>query len=77
MADQALADARAKDRAFVKTILKNPTLLVWGDSIRERTLNPVEGVACAYGIKVACDRIADCDDLIVQKLRQAGLIILG
>ncbi|MBD0337393.1 MAG: amidase, partial [Cyanobacteria bacterium Co-bin13] len=42
-----------------------------------KDLNTVAGVPCAYGIKAACDRIAEQDDYIVTKLRQAGFIILG
>jgi len=75
MADQALADARAKTEHLSNNPEELPPL--FGVKVSVKDLNPVEGVACAYGIKVACDRIADCDDLIVQKLRQAGLIILG
>ncbi len=75
MADQALADAKAKTEYLASHPQDLPPL--FGATVSVKDLNPVEGVACAYGIKAACDRIADHDDLIVQKLRQAGLIILG
>ena len=75
MADQALVDARAKTEHLAENPEDLPPL--FGVSVSVKDLNPVEGVACAYGIKAACDRIADHDDLIVRKLRQAGLIILG
>ena len=75
MADQALAEARAKTEHLAKHPEDLPPL--FGVTVSVKDLNPLEGVACAYGIKAACDRIADHDDLIVRKLRQAGLIILG
>jgi amidase len=75
MADQALADARAKTEHLAENPEDLPPL--FGVTVSVKDLNPVEGVACAYGIKAACDRIAEQDDLIVKKLRQAGLIILG
>ena len=75
MAEQALADARAK----TEHLASNPDDLppLFGVSVSVKDLNPVEGVACAYGIKAACDRIAGQDDYIVGKLRQAGMVILG
>jgi amidase len=75
MADQARAEAKAK----TDQLAGNPDDLppLFGVTVSVKDLNPVAGVACAYGIKAACDRIADQDDLIVQKLRQAGLVILG
>jgi amidase len=75
VAEQALADAKAK----TEHLASNPDPLppLFGVTVSVKDLNPVEGVACAYGIKAACDRIADQDDYIVGKLRQAGMIILG
>jgi amidase len=75
MADQALADARAKTEYLAQHPDNLPPL--FGVTVSVKDLNPVAGVPCAYGIKAACDRIADHDDIIVQKLRQAGLVILG
>jgi amidase len=76
MAEQALADARAKTE---QVMASDPADLppLFGVSVSVKDLNSVEGVACAYGIKAACDRIASQDDYIVSKLRQAGLVILG
>ncbi len=75
MAEQALADARAK----TEHLASNPNNLppLFGVSVAVKDLNSVEGVPCAYGVKAACDRIAPQDDYIVSKLRQAGLVILG
>ncbi|NJL46642.1 MAG: amidase, partial [Leptolyngbyaceae cyanobacterium SM2_5_2] len=76
MADQAIADAKAKTEQL---ITNDPADLppLFGVSVSVKDLNPVAGVACAYGIRAACDRLATHDDFIVTKLRQAGLIILG
>lgn len=75
MAEQALADARAKTEHLASNPEDLPPL--FGVTVSVKDLNPVEGVACAYGVKAACDRIADQDDYIVGKLRQAGMVILG
>jgi amidase len=76
MADQAIADAKAKTEHLMAS---DPAELppLFGVSVSVKDLNPVAGVACAYGIRAACERLATYDDNIVSKLRQAGLIILG
>ncbi|MBD1876281.1 amidase [Nodosilinea sp. FACHB-131] len=75
MAEQALADARAKTEHLVSNPENLPPL--FGVTVSVKDLNPVAGVACAYGLKAACNLIAPEDDYIVGKLRQAGMIILG
>ncbi|HSM82899.1 MAG TPA: amidase, partial [Nodosilinea sp.] len=75
MADQARADAKAKTEHLASNPEDLPPL--FGVTVSVKDLNPVAGVACAYGIKAACDRISPQDDYIVGKLRQAGMIILG
>ncbi len=73
MADRAIADAKLKTER-----LSEPDLPpFFGVPIAIKDLNPVEGVPCSYGLKVARDRIATHDDAIVTKLKQAGCIILG
>lgn len=76
MADQALADAKAKTEQVMTT---DPTDLppLFGVSVSVKDLNSVAGVPCAYGINAARERIASHDDYIVTKLRRAGLVILG
>ncbi|HIK44446.1 MAG TPA: amidase [Leptolyngbyaceae cyanobacterium M65_K2018_010] len=76
MADSAIADAKAKTEYLMTA---DPAELppLFGVTVSVKDLNSVAGVACAYGIKAACDRIATEDDYIVRKLRQAGLVILG
>lgn len=75
MADQALAEAKAKTDQLAQGTEHLPPL--FGVTVSVKDLNPVAGVPCAYGIRFARDRIADQDDYIVQRLKQAGLIILG
>ncbi|MGG6241827.1 amidase [Nodosilinea sp. AN01ver1] len=75
VAEQALADAKAKTEHLASN--SDDLSLLFGVTVSVKDLNPVEGVACAYGIKAACDRIASHDDYIVGKLRQAGMVILG
>jgi len=76
MADQSRADAKAKTEQLATT---DPADLppLFGVTVAVKDLNPVAGVPCAYGIRAARDRIATEDDYIVQRLRQAGLVLLG
>ncbi|MER3434852.1 MAG: amidase [Leptolyngbya sp. ERB_1_1] len=73
MTDRAIADAKLKTEQLSETELPP----FFGVPIAIKDLNSVEGVPCSYGLKVARDRIATQDDLIVTKLKQAGFIILG
>ncbi|MGF1568190.1 MAG: amidase [Nodosilinea sp.] len=75
MADQAIVDAKAKTEHLTSDPSDLPPL--FGVTVSVKDLNPVEGVVCTYGLKAACDRVANHDDYIVGKLRQAGLVILG
>ncbi|HEY9879565.1 MAG TPA: amidase [Leptolyngbyaceae cyanobacterium] len=74
MAEEALEEAALKTEQLMRGTELPP---FFGVPISVKDLNPVAGVPCAYGIKAACDRIAEQDDYIVTKLRQAGFIILG
>ena len=49
----------------------------FGVPIAIKDLNPVAGLPCAYGVARLKNRIATEDDGVVQKLRQAGFVILG
>ncbi|GAP93808.1 amidase [Leptolyngbya sp. NIES-2104] len=73
MAERAIADAISKTERLSESELPP----FFGVPIAIKDLNPVEGVACSYGLKVARNRIADRDDLVVKKLKEAGFIILG
>jgi amidase len=73
MAERAIADAISKTERLSESELPP----FFGVPIAIKDLNPVEGVPCSYGLKVARNRIADRDDLVVKKLKEAGFIILG
>lgn len=75
MADQALADAKAKTEQLASYSDDLPPL--FGVPVSVKDLNQVAEVPCSFGIRAARDRIAEQDDFIVQQLRQGGLIILG
>lgn len=73
LAEQAISDATSKTEQLSESELPP----FFGVPIAIKDLNPVEGVPCSYGLKVARNRIADRDDLVVKKLKEAGFIILG
>lgn len=74
-ADQAIADAKAKTELLAQTTEELPPF--FGVPISIKDLNPVAGLPCAYGVKLLKNRIATADDGIVQRIKQAGFIILG
>lgn len=74
MAEEALAEAQRQTEQLMRGDELPP---FFGVPIAVKDLNTVAGVPCAYGIKAACDRIAEADDHIVTQLRRAGFIILG
>jgi len=74
-AEGAIADAKAKTEQLAGDAADLPPL--FGVPISVKDLNPVAGLPCSYGVKVLKDHIAEADDGVVAKLKQAGLIILG
>ncbi|MBE9014132.1 amidase, partial [Pseudanabaenaceae cyanobacterium LEGE 13415] len=72
-AERAIEDAIKKTERLSESELPP----FFGVPIAIKDLNPVEGVPCSYGLRVAKKRIADFDDGVVTKLKQAGFIILG
>ncbi|MFE4106515.1 amidase [Almyronema epifaneia] len=76
MADAAIADAKAKTEQLTRSQQADLPLF-YGIPISIKDLNPVAGVPCSYGIRFARDRLADQDDTLVKRIRQAGFIILG
>jgi amidase len=74
-AEQAIADALAKTEALADNPDDLPPL--FGIPIAIKDLNPVAGIPCAFGIKLLKNRIAEEDDGIVRRIKQAGCIILG
>ena len=77
MAEQAIADAKAKTEYLAQT--KDATDLppFFGVPISIKDLNPVAGVRCTYGTPALMNNQATYDDGVVQRIKQAGFIILG
>ncbi len=73
-AEQAIDDAVNKTEALAKLETIPP---FYGVPTAIKDLNPVAGMPCSYGIKVAKNRIADRDDHITTRMREAGFVILG
>lgn len=70
----AIADAKAKTQLLTTTAELPP---FFGVPISIKDLNAVAGVTCTYGNPVLMNNIADFDDGVVTRIKQAGLIILG
>lgn len=74
-AESAIADAKAKTEAIPTSGEDLPPF--FGVPISIKDLNAVEGMPCTYGLRALKNRIADNDDGIVTRIKQAGFIILG
>lgn len=81
MAERAIADAKAKTEQLSggTNLQIDPEELppFFGVPISIKDLTPIEGVPCSYGIKVLKDRIAEADDGVVSRIRDAGFVMLG
>lgn len=75
MAEQAIADARAKTEYLATTTAELPPF--FGVPLSVKDLNPVAGVPCTYGVAAARNRIAEKDDGLIPRFRQAGFVLLG
>jgi amidase len=73
-AEQAIDEALAKTEALTTMETLPP---FYGVPTAIKDLNPVEGMPCSYGIKIAKKRVADRDDYITTRIKQAGFVILG
>ncbi len=73
-AEQAIDDAVQKTEALIKLDHIPP---FYGVPTAIKDLNPVAGMPCSYGIKVAKKRMADRDDYVTTRMKQAGFVILG
>ena len=76
-AETALADARQKTTMLAQTqdVTQLPPL--FGVTTAIKDLNSVLGMPISYGVAAFQGKIANYDDAIVTKLKNAGLIILG
>lgn len=75
MAEAAIADARQKTEHLATTPDELPPF--FGVPLSVKDLNAVAGVRCTYGIAAAKDRIAEKDDGLIPRLREAGFVFLG
>jgi amidase len=73
-ADLALQDAKAKTEQLMHEVELPP---LFGVPMAIKDLNPVKGIPCSYGVSIIKKRIAETDDLVYTKLRDAGGILLG
>jgi amidase len=74
-ADLAIADAKAKTDALARDQEALPPF--FGVPISIKDLDPVAGMPCSYGLRVLKNRIAEKDNGVVTRLKQAGFVILG
>lgn len=75
MREQAIAAATTKTEQLAADRAELPPF--FGVPIAIKDLNPVAGVPCSYGLRVARERMVTEDDGIVTRLKQAGFVILG
>jgi amidase len=73
-ADLAIADAKHKTELLTTTSELPP---FFGVPISIKDLSAVAGVTCTYGNSLLLNNIANHDDGVVTKIKQAGFIILG
>lgn len=76
MADQAVADAKAKTEILVKDGTSELPPF-FGVPISIKDLNAVAGVPCSYGSWALKEQVATYDDGVVARIRGAGFTILG
>ncbi|MCX7595122.1 MAG: amidase [Fischerella sp.] len=74
MAEQALADAKAKTEMLASS---NELPPFFGVPISIKDLNPVAGVPCTFGNPALLNNILDFDDGVVTRIKQAGFILIG
>jgi amidase len=75
-AELAIADAKAKTEQLMQTpIGELPPF--FGVPTGVKDLNSVAGMPTSYGVKILKQRPSDGDDGLVQRFRQAGMIVLG
>lgn len=75
MAETAIAEARHKTEYLATATDELPPF--FGVPISIKDLNPVAGVPCSYGVAAAKNRIAEHDDSLIPRIRDAGFVILG
>jgi amidase len=76
-ADLAIADARQKTEQLAQTIDTSQLPPFFGIPTAIKDLKSVAGMPITYGISALKEQIANYDDGIVTKIKQAGFTILG
>lgn len=76
LGDRARQDAKTKTEQLAQS---QPDDLppFFGVPISVKDLIPMAGIPCSYGVRVLRDRLADVDAGVIDRLRDAGFIILG
>ncbi|MBW4486282.1 MAG: amidase [Trichocoleus desertorum ATA4-8-CV12] len=77
MAEQAIADAKAKTETLAQNHSVDDLPPFFGVPISIKDLNAVMGVRCTFGTPVMKDNIANYEDGVVTRIKQAGFVILG
>ena len=75
--ESAIADARQKTEEIAQTLDTGYLPPFFGVPIGIKDLKSVANMPITYGIAALKDQIADYDEGVVAKIRQAGFIILG
>ncbi|NEO18028.1 MULTISPECIES: amidase [unclassified Moorena] len=75
--DMALADAKAKTEQLAQTTDTSKLPPFFGVPIAIKDLRAVEGLPCSFGVAALKDNIANYDDGVITRIKQAGFIILG
>src|SRR5258706_5875825 len=73
-AEQALADARAKDAALARGETPGP---LFGLPVAHKGLVPTRGIRTTFGSPIYRDHVPDQDALLVERLRAAGAVTVG
>ncbi|NEO07555.1 amidase [Moorena sp. SIO3I8] len=75
--EMALADAKAKTEQLAQTTDTSKLPPFFGVPIAIKDLRAVEGLPCSFGVAALKDNIANYDDGVITRIKQAGFIILG
>ncbi|NEP51259.1 MAG: amidase [Moorea sp. SIO3C2] len=75
--DMALADAKAKTEQLAQTTDTSKLPPFFGVPIAIKDLRAVQGLPCSFGVAAFKDNIAEYDDGVITRIKQAGFIILG
>ncbi len=74
VAEQAMRQARRADEALVRGLIPGP---LYGLPIAIKDLVETKGIRTTYGSPIYRDHVPDQDALIVERLKEAGAIVIG